>query len=140
MSAQSVREAFRAKLSTLLVPDGFVFVESINQAESTKTLPQKWYTLDFLASDDIRLSLGIPALFRESGRVTVIIFTPQQTFDSEGVAAAEHVRAELCNWFDDTGNIRVLSANPPIDLDGGDFRGSFYGITVDLSYQFDRLA
>ena len=140
MSAASVRSAFRDAVSTLLVAQGFAFVESVNQAESTKNLPDKWYTLDFFASDDQRIALGIPALFRESGRVTVLIFTPQQIFDTDAVAAAEIVRAAMCNWFDDTGQIRVLAAQPPIDLDGGDFRGSFYGITVDLAYQFDRLA
>jgi len=139
MSAQAVRTAFRDALSPLLVPDGFEFVESINKAETTKTLPTKWYTLDFLPSDDSRAALGVPALFRESGRVTVLIFTAQNIFDTDAVAAAEVVRAAMCNWFDSTGNIRVNAAQPPVDLDGGEFRGSFYGITVDLLYQFDRF-
>ena len=139
MSAATVREAFRAKLSTLLVPDGFEFVESINRAESTKTLPPNWYTLDFLPSSDNRISLGVPALFRESGRCMVAIFTPHQTLDQSAVDAAELVRAEMANWHDPTGAVRVVTAQPPTDLDGGDFRGSYYGITVDLIYQFDRL-
>jgi hypothetical protein len=140
MSAALVRSTFRDQLSTLLGADGFAFIESINHAESTKNLPFKWYTLDFLASDDSRMSLGMPALFRETGRVTVLIFTPLQTLDTDGIAAAEKVRAALCNFFDDTGNLRVLAAEPPTELDGGDYRGSFYGITVDLAYQFDRIA
>jgi hypothetical protein len=140
MSAANVRDAFRAALAPLLVPAGFAFIESINKAETTKSLPDKWFTLDFLATDDSRAALGVPTLFRESGRCTVLIFTPHNIFDTDAVAAAEIVRAAMCNWFDSTGQIRVLAAQPPTDLDGGDFRGSFYGITVDLTYQADRLA
>lgn len=140
MSAQAVREAFRAAVSPLLVPDGFEYIESVNRAEATKSLPLKWYTLDFLPSDDSRAALGVPSLFRESGRCVVVIMTPQDQLDSEALAAAEVVRAAMCNWFDESGQIRVQAAQPPNDLDGGDFRGAFYGITVDLLYTFDRLA
>ena len=140
MSANAVRDAFRAKLDTLLVPDGFAFVESINKAESTQNLPDNWYTLDFMPSSDERISLGVPGLFRESGRCSVAIFTPQQIEDEDAVDAAEIVRAEMANWFDPTGMIRVTSAQPPTDMDGGDFRGSFYGIAVDLTYTYDRFA
>jgi len=139
MSAAAVRDAFRAQVSGLLAPDGFEFVESINHAETTKSLPSNWYTLDFLPASDSRISLGVPALFRESGRVAVAIFTPHQTLDQSAVDAAETVRAAMANWTDPTGFIRVLAAQPPTDLDGGDFRGSYYGITVDLLYQYDRM-
>src|SRR3982750_390191 len=140
MSANAVRDAFRAKLSGLLVPDGFAYVESVNLAESTRDLPPKWYTLDFPPASESRISLGVPALFREQGRVTVAIWTPQQTTDDDAVTAAETVRQEMANWFDPTGMIRVESAQPATDADGGDFRGSFYGSTVDLFYAFDRFA
>jgi len=140
MSAATVRDAFRTKLDTLLVPFGFAFVESINKAEATRDLPDNWYTLDFMPASDDRISLGVPALFRETGRVAVAIFTPQQIEDEDAVDAAEIVRTEMANWFDPTGHIRVNSAQPPTDMDGGDFRGSFYGITVDLAYTYDRFA
>jgi hypothetical protein len=140
MSANAVRDVFRAALSTLLVPDGFQYVESVNLAENTRDLPNKWYTLDFLPSTDNRISLGVPALFREQGRVAVAIFTPQQTEDDDAVTAAEIVRQQMAQFRDPTGMIRVDSAQPATDLDGGDFRGSFYGITVDLLYSFDRFA
>lgn len=140
MSAQVVREAFRQKIAGLLGGEGFDFFESINLAHSTKDLPPRWYTLDFVPSDDSRISLGVPALFRESGIVTVAVFSEQNIEDANAVAAAEVIRAQMCNWFDDSGQIRVLEAQPPVDLDGGDFRGAFYGITVDLRYQYDRFA
>lgn len=139
MSAAHVREAFRAQLSGLLGPEGFAYVESVNQAEATRDLPPNWYTLDFFPGDDSRITLGLPALFRESGRITVLIFTPQQQLDTVAVSAAEVIRAAMANWFDPTGMLRVLAAQPPTDLDSGDFRGSFYGITVDLLYTFDRF-
>jgi hypothetical protein len=140
MSASVVREAFRQKIAGLLGAEGFAFFESINLAHSTKELPPRWYTLDFVPSDDARVALGIPALFRESGIVTVAVFSEQQVEDTDAVAAAEIIRAQMCNWFDPSGYIRVLEAQPPSDLDGGDFRGAFYGITVDLRYQYDRFA
>lgn len=140
MSANAVRDAFRAALSSLLVPSGFAFIESINLAESTRDLPSQWYTLDFAPATDNRISLGQPTLFREQGRVSVLIFTPHQTQDAAGVTAAEVVRQAMANWVDPTGMIRVESAQPAADMDGGDFRGSFYGIAVDLFYAFDRFA
>ena len=140
MSAAVVREAFRAKINGLLAGEGYEFFESVNLAHSTKDLPPRWYTLDFVPSDDTRLSLGTPALFRENGLVTVAVFSQQNVEDSDAVAAAEIVRAQMCNWFDDSGHIRVTEAQPPTDLDGGDFRGAFYGITVDLRYNYDRFA
>jgi len=140
VSAAVVREAFRQKIAGLLDAEGFAFVESINLATSTKDLPPRWYTLDFVPSDDTRISLGAPALFRESGIVSVAVFTEQQVEDSDAVAAAEIIRAQMCNWFDPSGSIRVLDAQPPQDLDGGDFRGAGYGMTVDLRYHYDRFA
>lgn len=139
MSSSYVREQFRARVATLLVPEGFAFVESINLAESTAELPEKWFTLDFLPADDQRISLGVPTLFRESGAVSVAIFIPQQGTDSEATAAADVVRSAFCNWTDATGNLRVQDAQPPQELDGGDFRGSFYGMLVDIRYTFDRI-
>jgi hypothetical protein len=138
VSADAVRDAFRAAVAPLLAPT-FTYVESVNLAESTKDLPPNWYTLDFLPATDNRISLGLPALFREQGRVVVLIFTPHQTQDASAVDAAETVRAAMANWFDPTGMIRVEAAQPPTDLDGGDFRGAFYGITVDLLYAYDRF-
>jgi len=140
MSAQAVRDAFRAKVDGLLAPDGFAYFESVNKAETTKDLPANWYTLEFPPASDNPISLGRPTLFREQGQCRVAIYTPHQTEDTAGVDAAETVRAEMSNWFDPTGMLRVMSAQPPMDIDGGDFRGSFYGIAVDLVYQFDRFA
>jgi hypothetical protein len=139
MSAAIVREAFRQKIAGLLTAQGYEFFESVNLATSTKELPPRWYTLDFVPSDDARISLGQPALFRESGQVTVAVFSEQNVEDSNAVAAAEIIRSQMCNWFDPTGAIRVLEAQPPTDADGGDFRGAFYGINVDLRYQYDRF-
>lgn len=139
MSSSYVRDQFRAKVSGLLGPEGFTFVESINLAETTGELPDKWFTLDFLPSDDTRISLGVPTLFREVGAVTVALFTPQQEGDSAAVNGADAVRAAMCNWHDLTGFLYVQDAQPPQDLDGGDFRGSFYGVTVDIRYTFDRI-
>jgi hypothetical protein len=143
MSAEAVREAFRQKIAGMLEPDGFTYFETINEATSSKELPPRWYTLDFIPADDSRISLGIPALFRESGTVLVAIFTAQQIEDTTAVAAAETVRTELANWQVTSAlgqYLRVLEAGPPNDLDGGDFRGAWYGITVDLRYTFDRMA
>jgi hypothetical protein len=140
VSAQAVRTAFRAKVAGLLAPDGFAYFESVNRAESTQHLPPNWYTLEFPPASDTPISLGRPTRFRESGQCRVAIYTPHQTEDTAGVDAAEKVRAEMSAWFDPTGMLHVLSAQPPMDIDSGDFRGSFYGIAVDLVYQFDRFA
>jgi len=140
MSSQPVREAFRQKIAGLLDAEGFEFFESVNKAESTKELPQRWYTLDFAVAGDQPKSLGVPRLFREEGTVTVLIFTEQNIQDTDAVAAAEVIRAATCNWNALAGNLHVQQAGPPADIYGGDFRGSFYGVQVDIGYNFDRIA
>ena len=139
MSSAYVREQFRAKVATALPPP-WAYVESINWAVNAESLPLRWYTLDFPPADEQRVALGSPGLFRESGAPLVMIFTEQQLGDSIAADAAELVRDALVNWHDDTGQLRVLACAPPNDLDGGDFRGAWYGQSVDVRYQFDRLA
>lgn len=139
MSSRAVREAFRTQVAALLQP-AFAYVESVNVATQSKALPARWYTLDFLAADDARMSLGRPTLFRESGSVVVMIFTEQQIGDAEGTTAADTVRAALCNWDALNGALRVLQCAPPSDMDGGDIRGAWYALSIDTRYQFDRLA
>jgi hypothetical protein len=142
MSSQPVRDRFRARLATLLTPLGFTYVESVNLAEPASELPARWYTLDFGAAGDERLSLGIPTLFRETGSASALIFTQQQIGDAEAGAAAQRLRDALANWHEanaDGDFFRILDCSPPSDLDGGDFRGAWYALSVDLRYQFDRL-
>lgn len=140
MSASAVRTAFRTKLNGLLAPDGFTYVETINLATPSALLPNKYYTLDFPGSTERPISLGVPTLFREEGRCVVAILIPHQTQDTDAVDAAESVRDEMTHFVDATGMVRVLSAQPPTDMDGGDFLGAFYRVTVDLLYAFDRFA
>jgi hypothetical protein len=140
MSGAYVREQIRAQVATAL-PAPWMYVESINQAQDARTLPSQWYTLDFPPADDQRISLGVPALYRESGVPVVSIFTAQQLGDALAVNAAELVRQALLSWqHDATGHLRVLACGPPAELDGGDFRGAWYGQSVDVRYEFDRIA
>ena len=139
MSSASVRAAFRTQVAGLLSGSGFDFIESVNRAESVTELPQRWYTLDFAVAGDQRMSLGVPTLFREQGTVTVVIFTEQNIEDAAATNAAEVVRAALANWNALDGHLHVQQAAPPADLAGGDFRGSFYGVMVDIGYTFDRI-
>ena len=139
MSAAYVRQEIRAKVATAL-PAPWGFVESINLAANAETLPSRWYTLDFPPASDQRIALGSPGLFRESGGPVVFVFTEQQLGDAAAAEAAELVRGALVNWHDETGHLRVLACGPPTDLDGGDFRGAWYGQSVEVRYEFDRLA
>jgi hypothetical protein len=139
MSSAYVRDQFRAQLQTMLVAQGFTYFESINEAHRTQELPLKWYTVDFAPSDLQPISLGVPALYRETGGVSVAIFIEQNVTDADATEAADEVRTAFIHWHDDTGNLRVISVQPPQDLDGGDFRGAFYGMSVDVLYQFDRI-
>lgn len=143
MSAQYVRDAFREKVPPLLTDESFEYFESVNDAHATKELPPRWFTLDFVAPQDGPAALGQPQLFREQGTCVIAIFTTQDIQDTEGVRAAEIVRQELVHYMkaDAGGNfLRVLDCGPPTDADGGDFRGAWYVLTVDVRYAFDRMA
>lgn len=139
MSSAYVRQEFRAKLAALL-PSPWEFIESINVVADRESLPARWYTLDFPPADEQRISLGTPGLYRETGAPLVFVFTEQALGDAIAAAAAELVRDALINWTDASGQLRVLACAPPSELDGGDFRGAWYGQTIDVRYQFDRLA
>lgn len=137
MSSPQVRSAFRERVQSLLA--GFTYVESINRAEPPKDLPAQWYTLDFIGAVDERIALGRPSLFRESGDAIVALFSAQQIGDGPVTDAAQTLRDLMANWRDDTGQLRVQDVGPPLDLDGGDFRGAWYAVTVDVRYTFDRF-
>jgi hypothetical protein len=139
MSHAHVREEFRTAARALLEPAGFVFFESINFATQSKSLPPHWFTLEFIVGDEGRAALGVPSLMREQGTVAVQIYSEQQVTDAATTQAADMVRDAFTNWADATGQLRVIDCAPAVDIDGGDFRGAFYGVFVSVRYLFDRL-
>jgi len=139
MSNPVVRSEIRARFEQVLAPLAFEYVDSINLATGTGELPAQWYTINFIASADDRITLGIPSLFRELGVASAFLFTPQQIGDALGTSAAQLLRDALANWSSADGQLRVLDCTPPADVDGGDFRGAWYALSVDVRYQFDRL-
>jgi hypothetical protein len=143
MSADYVRTQLTAAVAPILVPFGFTFFETINRAHKAGQLPKAgWYTVDFIPAIDDPVSLGSPQLFRESGSCVVAIFTAQDITDTEAADAAEVVRDAMVHFqvADAAGNsLRVIDCGPPNDADGGDFRGAWYAMTVDLRYQYDRF-
>jgi len=142
MSADYVRTQLTAAIAPILVPTGFQFFETINEAHATKELPSRWYTVEFVPATAPPISLGTPQLFRETGSCVVVIFTAQDITDTDAVDAAELVRDAMVHFqvADVAGNsLCVLDCGPPNDADGGDFRGAWYAITVDIAYQYDSL-
>jgi len=139
MSHAYVRAQFRAAAQLVLPPLGFAWFESLNLAHRTQDLPRRWYSMEFLAGDDGRAALGVPSLFRETGTCSVQIYTEQQITDEIATEGAEALRDAFANWHDVSGHLRVTECEPTTDVDGGDFRGSFYGIAVGLRYSFDRF-
>jgi hypothetical protein len=138
MSSAYVRAQFRAAVAASL-PAPWVYVESIN-VQRVAELPPQWFTLDFPPADVQPISLGRPALYRESGAPSITVATPQALGDALALAGAELVRTALIHFVDATGHLRVLTCSPPTELDGGDFFGAWYRQTIDVRYQFDDFA
>jgi len=136
MSSETVRAAFRSRIATLLEPQ-FAWQESVNVARESKTLPHRWYTMDFVVASIDRVALGRPSLMRESGSVRVMIYTEQQIGDAPATAAAFTIFNSLCNWA--AGHLRIMESAPPNDMDGGDIRGAWFAQSVDTRYQFDSF-
>jgi len=139
MSHAYVRQQFRAAVQLVLPPLGFQWFESINLATRTQNLPRRWYSMEFLGADDQPITLGVPQLNRETGTCSVQIYTEQQITDEAGTDAAETLREAFALWHDVSGHLRITECEPATDVDGGDFRGSFYGLAVGLRYSFDHF-
>jgi hypothetical protein len=139
MSSEYVREQFRTLLAGALPPP-WQWLDSINRAEAREDLPPQWFSVQFNTAQDDPISLGRPALWRETGAPLVVLFTEQQIGDAIALEAAELLRAAVLHFVDVTGHMRILACSPPVEIDGGDFRGAWYRQGVEVRYQFDRLA
>jgi len=137
MSSLYVRQAFYAALPILL--PSFVYVPTLNDQVKQQLLPDGlWYTIDFDAFEEMRVSLGMPGCFRERGVVNVTLAAPANTDDLPLAQFAQSVHDAFLDWFDPTGMLRVYQVDPPIEVDGGDLHGAWWLMEVPLSYVWQR--
>lgn len=138
MSSAFVREAFYAALPAEL--PGFEFVPTLNVWTVQAELPADgWYSIDFVATECVRTSLGNPGCFRERGSAVVTLAAPAMAGDIDLARQADLVWWKFQDWYDPTGRLKVAQANPPIEVDGGDLRGAWWLFEVPLEYEYRHV-
>lgn len=134
MSSQYVRDEFRDSWTTK-VPS-IPFHETINDDPDHTTMEALWATAEFVAFNEVQVSLGSPSCRREEGTIIVVLFARSGVGDSTLNVAAETVRTAYRHWA--VTNLKVTQIDPPMS-EGGSSDGMFYGLTIDISYSYDRI-
>lgn len=137
MSSAFVREAFYAALPAELPQ--FAFVPTLNVwTEQQELPPDGWYSIDFVALECVRTSLGNPGCFRERGSAVITLAAPAMAGDIDLARQADVVWWKFQDWYDPTFALHVGQANPPIEVDAGDLRGAWWLFEVTLEYEYRR--
>lgn len=138
MSSAFVREAFYAALPAEL--PGMTFVPTLNVWGEQKELPPAgWYSIDFMAVECVRTSLGMPGCFRERGSAVLVLAAAAMAGDIDLAEQADLVWWKFQDWYDPSGRLHVGQANPPIEVDAGDLRGAWWLFEVPLEYEYRHV-
>lgn len=138
MSSAFVREAFYAALPAEL--PAFHFVPTLNVWGEQKELPPEgWYSIDFMAVECVRTSIGMPGCFRERGTAVLTLAAAAMAGDIDLAREADVVWYKFQDWYDPTGLLHVGQANPPLEVDGGDLRGAWWLFEVPLEYEYRHV-
>lgn len=140
MSAQAIRDWFRDKIRASL-PEGCEYVETINFIPDLTLLKAPWVTLEFQPGEKDRTSLGLPAWWREAGRVFVKINTTAGVGEEEGMSLATLLKSlfliEQINKLGEYQYLRIVSIQPPDTWPGID--GRFFVTTVPVDFVLDTF-
>jgi hypothetical protein len=131
--SKHVRDIFRTALQT--AADPLPYVETIAMPHDLRTTPDQWVTLEFPLASSARVSIGYPALFRESGAAIIHLMTRSGGGDDAAMQVAEDIR----NFFEAPylDDVRLLGTYPPalIPVD----EGEWIDVTVPINYEWDYL-
>lgn len=136
MSSAPVRRAIEAALPVLL--PSLTYVPTLNVPIDQSALPSHWFTIDYQAFESVRISIGLPGCFKERGIILATLAAPPDDTDLPLADMAEQFRDAFLDWFDPSGFVRVYQVNPPLEVDAGDLRGSYWLMEVALDYEFYR--
>jgi hypothetical protein len=140
MSGEAIRTAARAMVAEPGWPAGAPYFETENaDIVDAAALPDVWMTLQFLAFTDERIAVGpLPTCFQERGTVSLPIFARAGMGDSDGVSAAESVRAFAHAWGGWPAGFNISQISPPSSPEPG-ADGGWYRIDIDLEYSWHHV-
>jgi hypothetical protein len=139
MSSLFVRQTFYAALPILLPTLTYYPTLNVPQVdEPDEGAPDRWYTIDFEALDESRVSIGMPGCFVERGVVVVTLAERAGFGDLDLAEMAQTVHDAFLDWHDPTGHLRVVQVDPPIEVDGGDLHGAWWLMEVPMGYEWHR--
>ena len=134
MSSEYVRDQFRDSWATK-VPS-IPFYETVNDDPDHSVSAALWATAEFVAFNEVQVSLGSPSCRREEGTIIVVLAARSGVGDNTLLAAAETVRTAYRHWA--VTDLQVTQIDPPL-LDSGFSDGMWYTVSVDISYTYDRI-
>jgi hypothetical protein len=142
VSSKAARNWFRSYL-VAQVPS-VPYVDTVNRAPDPSSLPDVWFTLEFSNASEQRLTLGVPALFREFGVVDVVVLGLSGRGDDIPVDTAELFRSALqdirlqipvTDSVGGNGDLRIDAAEPP-NTDATE-SGNWFLASVSCAYTLD---
>lgn len=141
MSALDVRNWFREKIRSHL-PEGCEYVETSNNVPDLSTVQAPWVTLEFQPGFKERMSLGVPAMWKETGRCFVKINTAAGVGEEEGMGIAEDVNlammVQLVTSLSEFRTLRIVSVQPPDTWPGG-IDGRFFVTTLPVDFELNSF-
>lgn len=127
MSDPLVIAAFEVLLTAAPIP----YVDTLNLRPAT--LPDQYVSLERDHSTVIRVTLGLPAMFRENGVLSILVSVRSGYGSTSAGGLAEQVR----DLFHDctVGHFRVLSVGSAFVISPDD--GNYFQLKIPVEYEFD---
>lgn len=127
MSDPIVVAAFKAVLATTSAP----YVETLNVRPAS--LPNTFSTLERDHSEVLRITIGTPTQFRETGVLQVVVHVRAGLGDDSAQTLAEEIRDAFHNYA--VGYLSVLEVSSATIFAPDD--GNFFEVKIPISYMFD---
>lgn len=127
MADPVVTDAFASRLGTLSTP----YVDTLNARPAT--LPNIYTSIEVENSVVDRITIGSPAMFRESGTIAVKVNVRSGGGDSSAETLAETVRDLFHNYA--VGHFRVETVGSAVPLSPDE--GNYFQLRVPVVYQYD---
>jgi hypothetical protein len=131
MASLTVKTAVEARLATWINIAACPFVDENDVGESPK---HNFITIEYPLANEDRISVGLPALFRETGGIRFVIYILNLSGLSTALGWADEIR-ELFRDRQFSG-ITTFAAAPPA-FDQGNRVGPFYKVPFVVTYHFD---
>lgn len=136
MSSLIARDAIRARLEAQLPFLPIVDMRAVRV--NTESLGEQWLAIEYFGLDDKPISIGEPALWRETGTARVVVGFRAGTGDRDALVQAIAVGDAFRGWDDAAAGLTVDAVLPPREPE--ESLGAWYQVATDVSFHRDYTA